>query len=337
MSPVIISMQLLFLFLLDCELLELEDFDPLRQKKNIEATPTNTHPLLATNANVIDGGDKFEVSVTNATPQDSPVLHRTSPFHASEDVDPFLSSSALTTSANPVITKAEKGLKHCISDTNLNTLKQEYKPLPPLSHVEPLITRSQEDLTATTGEPSPRHCVASTTKTDHASKSSRTSRKLDDDGPLSRSLFFVPLDESEWVIFDDNGKMNDFPRRQVRSNDTSPTQNRKGKLQGSKHKLEFLNPSGIKAITSSVNMRSPELSGKNNRKGGLSRSRDRSRSAAIFQQLGAKTVPGKRSQWISRYRPGVAVPIQGASARESIMQSELRHREKEFCSSVKVR
>ncbi len=41
--------------------------------------------------------------------------------------------------------------------------------------------------------------------------------------------------------------------------------------------------------------------------------------------------------WVSRYRPGLPVSVQGESARESIMQSELRHREKEFCDPMDIR
>ena len=143
----------------------------------------------------------------------------------------------------------------------------------------------------------------------------------------SKSLFFVKLDDWDEVYTEEGGS--GFSK--VRSTETSPSQERKGTSRyGSKHKLEFLNPSGIKAITSKANSRSPDL--RLNRKG-LSRSRDRSKSAAVVQGHAV----GKRSQWVSRYRPGVAVPIQGETARESIMQSELRHREKEFCSQLKIR
>lgn len=251
-------------------------------------------------------------------------------------------------------------LKHCISDTNLNKLKSEIKPLRPAS---PHMTRSQEDLTATLDvPPSARHCVAPKNNSSSYSKNGQSSkntsgRRKENNEELSKSLFFVPLEESDWVTFDDNDMDsltnsttvgNSKVTRQVRSSETSPTTSRRTTttttsklLPGSKHKLEFLNPSGIKAITSNANMRSPELSGKRNRKG-LGKGRDRSKSAlppgVIVGGSGVGGVAGKKSsQWVSRYRPGVAVPIPGETARESIMQSELRHRENEFCSPVQIR
>jgi phosphatidylinositol-bisphosphatase len=41
------------------------------------------------------------------------------------------------------------------------------------------------------------------------------------------------------------------------------------------------------------------------------------------------------SRWVSRYRPGVPVPM--PNARESIVQAELRHRERDFCDRMKLR
>ena len=41
------------------------------------------------------------------------------------------------------------------------------------------------------------------------------------------------------------------------------------------------------------------------------------------------------SKWVSRYRPGVPVPM--ANARESIVQAELRQREKDFCDKTILR
>ncbi len=41
--------------------------------------------------------------------------------------------------------------------------------------------------------------------------------------------------------------------------------------------------------------------------------------------------------WVSRYRPGLPVSIQGQSSRESLMQAELRQKEKEFCDPMDIR
>lgn len=313
----------------DCELLE--DFDPLLQPPSSNVSTPSPSTLLADN--------DIELVVTNPSPTSSPPQPRNSPFHSTDDVNPFSPSSPSQRNSPaefPPAIRDSKLMKHCISDTNLHQLKQECRPGG--GHMEsPLVTRSEEDLTATVGEreASPRHCVAKPPLPHNARTTSSPSigRKLHgEDDRLSRSLFFVKLEENEWATFDDGYTMSDLPARNVRSQDTSPTQHRRGVLKhGSKHKLEFLNPSGIKAITSKANMHSPELSGRHNRKG-LSRSRERSKSAAI-PSLGVS----KCSQWVNRYRPGVAVPIPGETARESIMQSELRHREKEFCAPVKLR
>ena len=266
--------------------------------------------------------------MTTASPVSSPSVsrHKESPFHAPDaGSNPFLTSDYRTASQDNLVDAVDQGLKHCISDTNLTKLKQEYKPAQTSGFMDTLYTRSEEDLTATTGgeELSPRHCIAVETQRQLRNVTPKASKKHphdDDDERLSKSLFFVKLDDSQDKA---------APPVEARSNETSPTQGRKGTSKyGSKHKLEFLNPSGIKPITSKANSRSPDL-----RRRGLGRSRDRSKSAAVMQGHAVT----KRSQWVSRYRPGVAVPIPGETARESIMQSELRHREKEFCSPVQLR
>ena len=307
--------------------------------------------------------------MTDPSPNTTPPQPRNSPFHAADNFNPFTASdqhASLDEADVPVAKKVptkqstsgtfeSKGfkkqatldapvhkelidlgdkrlMKHCISDTNLNKLKQEYTPMPIGGPMEsPLMTRSQEDLTATIGDPSPRHCVAKSPMA--PGYSPRLARKEHED-QLSRSLFFVKLEENDWVNLGDNFKTSDIPDHEVRSRDASPTQQikRGGLRHGTKHKLEFLNPSGIKPITSKANMRSPELSGRQNRK--LNRSRERSKSAAV-QPL--HSISKSSSHWVNRYRPGVAVPIPGETARESIMQSELRHREREFCVPVNLR
>lgn len=281
---------------------------------------------------VVQPDSDIELCLTNPSPKSSPP-DSNSPFHAPDDINPFLTSDQHREQhdAGDVrhITVVDKGLKHCISDTNLNKLKQEYKPMHFGDHLETLITRSEEDLTATSTEPSPRHCVA---KPAHNVTHQHTdaTKELGEDR-LSKSLFFVQLDDhSDWVSVGNDYKTSNKSIREVRSTETSPILGRKDRAKfGSKHKLEFLNPSGIKPITSKASTRSPEISGRHNRRG-LSRGRDRSKSAAV-------PAVGRSSKWVSRYRPGVAVPIQGETPRENIMQSELRHREKEFSTPIQLR
>ena len=49
----------------------------------------------------------------------------------------------------------------------------------------------------------------------------------------------------------------------------------------------------------------------------------------------AETRARSGGQWVSRYRPGVPVPR--VNMRETIVQAELRMREKEFCDKKTVR
>ena len=44
---------------------------------------------------------------------------------------------------------------------------------------------------------------------------------------------------------------------------------------------------------------------------------------------------GSSSRWITRYRPGMAVPL--TNIRESFIQAELRQKEKEFCTKQTYR
>lgn len=303
------------------------------------SSPSPSPSTLTTGTLTTSTSNDIDITVTDVTdasPDSSPPQEKSSPFHTTDNSNPFLTSdrSGSTTPSSDFILLRDKGLKHCISDTNLNKLKQEYKPILPVGHLDALITRSEEDLGATVGEPSPRHCIA--TKPARApQRNGKSAKQHSDDDRLSKSSFFVKLDE--WEMFETAGtKISDNSLPRAHSTETSPTQDRKGTSKyGSKHRLEFLNPSGIRAITSKVNVRSPELSGRQNRKG-RNHSRDRSKSSALLQNS-VKLGTVKSSQWVNRYRPGVAVPVPGETARESIMQSELRHREKEFCSPVMLR
>lgn len=46
---------------------------------------------------------------------------------------------------------------------------------------------------------------------------------------------------------------------------------------------------------------------------------------------------GSSKGWVSRYRPGLPVPIPRETARESIMQAKLRQKESEFCDPMEIR
>ena len=118
----------------------------------------------------------------------------------------------------------------------------------------------------------------------------------------------------------------DYKTRRVRSTDNSPNvHDHRRTLTAAdfqKKHFDFLAPSGSKPGVSKVVFNSPELT---RRRRARSRDRASSRAAANLS----------RNQWVSRYRPGVPIPTE--SARESIMQAELRHREKEFCTYRELR
>ena len=226
--------------------------------------------------------------------------------------------------------------------------------------IERLMTRSEEDLTATgtrvggattTNVMPTRHCVAVSAK--NVPSADKFSTEVDggveeEEGEdrLSQSQFFFKLEENKSLGYENklSTSLSSLLRNQQQqheqqhqqlqwqshSSETSPISARRINL--SSTNKQFLNTSNIKSSTSGpANLRSPELSRKHHRRT-LNKSRDRSKSAAVEAGLG-----GRKSQWVSRFRPGVPVPVPGESARESIMQSELRHREKEFCSLQKIR
>ena len=349
----------------ECEILM--NFDPLHQSTTTTAmtktTPTSTETITSSKSYPSVSYRKIqapasavnpivEYTIVNSSPEDSPKDFRDSTFHANDDVNPFLTSPS----------EEEKWMKHGASDTNLHRLQAEVTFVPTMGDMNPYMTRSEEDLAGTGGGNEAglsRHCVASPAGSSGVVGASHLSGSMggrvhrvpeittdgDREDRLSRSLFFVPLDDASASISSSSSSLcalNDHQHnhsdeterthtdRQSRSNETSPVAERRNSPSMSRrHRLEFLNPAGIKPMNR-INLRSPDL--RHIRKG-LSKGRDRSKSAAV----GVAMTRGKKSQWVSRYRPGVPVPIPGETARESIMQSELRHREKEFCNSIKAR
>ena len=246
----------------------------------------------------------LKLSLTKATPDTSPKLPKSSnPFHASGDFDknPFSTSP-------PHYEPKKADMRHCISESNITQLKLELKHQRPLME---LVTRSEEDLLISPVSDSSRHCVATPTTDD-----------------------VVPLQEVDEICEEDD-PLDYKVRRVTRSTDTSPTPQRKNTdnhVTQFRHRLEFLSPSGSVPLPSKVNMDSPELSNRKGRTNIELVSRFKSRKRAGTSQLKQHS-----SQWVSRYRPGVPVAILGESARESIMQAELRQREREFCDPKRLR
>lgn len=128
------------------------------------------------------------------------------------------------------------------------------------------------------------------------------------------------LDRPHASTFSDSGDEDllDYKTRRTRSTEGSPVLDQR-KYPDTFFKRHFLVPSGSKPGVSKINMNSPELA---------SRKKVRGRS-------GSKATSVTRSVWVSRYRPGVPVPMR--SARESMVQAELRTKEKEFTLTTQLR
>ena len=308
----------------------LEDFDPLHEKELEDAMESDPDQPLK---------QSVSLSVTGATPESSPLLSTpANPFSADPPTrNPFttdlplrnpFSSPSPPLLSNPNLPEQQE-MRHCISDSNLLALQSEHRFH---SLNQPLVTRSEEDLLTSLEGEGERHCVAE--EPEHcvlppmneterclleqsgATRSGDTGREevnreevedtvdkqsnrrqINLDAPRGQSVAEVQHSGSEEDLLD-------YKNRRVKSTEHSPTDGRNRKLTKEsivhfQRRLEFRSRSGPRPLVSKVNMTSPVLSRK------------------------------RASSWVSRYRPGVPVPT--LSARESIVQAELRQREKEFC------
>ena len=304
----------------------LEDFDPLHNKKVDDTSQSDPDQPLQ---------QPVGLSVTGATPENSPLLSApANPFSADPATrNPFSSPSPPL--RNPSLPEQQE-MRHCISDSNLLALQSEHH-FHSLNHFEPLVTRSEMDLLTSLDGQEERHCVArdpehcllpamnateqclleqsGTAKSgdmgreevnreeleDNVDKQSDRSQikpfSLDTPNLREQSAAEVQHSSSEEDLLD-------YKNRRVKSTENSPTNGRNRKLTKEsivhfQRRLEFRSRSGSRPLVSKVNMTSPVLSRQ------------------------------RASSWVSRYRPGVPVPT--LSARESIVQAELRQQEKEFC------
>ena len=304
----------------------LEDFDPLHEKELDDAMESEPDQPLK---------QSVSLSVTGATPESSPLLSApANPFSADPPArSPFTTdlplrnpfSSPSPPLRNPTLPEQQE-MRHCISDSNLLALQSEHR-FHSLNHLEPLVTRSEEDLLSSLGE---RHCVAE--ESEHcllppmneteaclleqsgATRSGDTGREevdreemedtVDKQSNRRQIKLDVPSGQSVAEHSGSDEDLLDYKNRRVKSTENSPTDGRNRKLTKEsiarfQRRLEFRSRSGPRPLISKVSVTSPMLSRK------------------------------RASSWVSRYRPGVPVPT--LSARESIVQDELRQREKEFC------
>ena len=312
----------------------LADFDPLF-KINHDA-PEASSEDSEQQSKLVD------FSVTRPTPENSPrIPAANNPFQVPPG-NPFATTSSPTPNHLGLVEPPD--IRHCISDSNLLTLESEYRQRP-LNQLEPLVTRSEEDLTSVDGQVE-RHCVAGSgydpdlyqppqgEELEHSGERDSSDETGNGQSDLDRrpqqldtqSLNLAntrPRRLAEVHRANSEEDILDYKNRRVRSMDHSPSPggggSRRLPREQFQQRLGFHSPSGTKALVSRVNMTSPVLSRRR------ATSRDRSSSKP----------PPPQSAWVSRYRPGVPVPSQ--SARESIVQAELRQREKEFCSSEGIR
>lgn len=233
-----------------CESL-LDDFDPLRSgtitskaasqqeegaKELASKTTTDSKKQDRINADRISADSTseqlqvskiVELSVTEPSPESSPIpipRRSSNPFRVSGDfsnVNPFsdsfsssspFSSTVMTDSLTQPNGMVPHDIRHCTSETNLSKLKKEYQPLRTLGEVEPLVTRSEEDLLSSTAES--RHCMVDVDSHRHINGGLGSPKRRSG----SRETINDPLD---------------YKSRRSRSNENSPTQLRKLMNQGS--------------------------------------------------------------------------------------------------------
>ena len=295
----------------------LEDFDPLHNKNGDDASQSDPDQPLQ---------QPVGLSVTGATPENSPLLSApANPFSADPPTrNPFSSPSPpLRNPSRP----EQQEMRHCISDSNLLALQSEHR-FHSLNHFEPLVTRSEVDLLTSLDGQEERHCVAGdpehcllneteqclleqsgTARSGDMGREKVNREELEDtvDKQSNRSQIksfslntpnLRVQSAAEVQHSSSEEDLLDYKNRRVKSTETTPTDGRNRKLT-KESIVQFRSRSGPRPLVSKVNMTSPVL----NRK--------------------------RASSWVSRYRPGVPVPT--LSARESIVQAELRQKEKEFC------
>lgn len=159
-----------------------------------------------------------ELSVTEASPSSSPILaprRSSNPFRVSgdfSDINPFADSfnPFAPSPTTDLLHQANGGpshdIRHCTSETNLSKLKKEYQPLRTLGEVEPLVTRSEEDLLSSTAEN--RHCMVDVDTHRHLNGGLESPQR----SMGSQEAIDDPLD---------------YKSRRSRSSENSPTQYRK--------------------------------------------------------------------------------------------------------------
>lgn len=226
---------------LGCESL-LDDFDPLRLQPTppqptppqpIPSQPIPSQPqqlqqtMESIDSTSVPREDEvtcelppriIELSITEASPGSSPILaarRSSNPFRVSGDfsnINPFDDSfNPFPPTPTTDLLYQSNGspthdIRHCTSETNLSKLKKEYQPLRTLGEVEPLVTRSEEDLLSSSAEN--RHCMVDVDTHRHLNGGLGSPQRSSG----SQEAINDPLD---------------YKSRRARSTENSPTQYRK--------------------------------------------------------------------------------------------------------------
>ena len=205
----------------ECESL-LQDFDPLHQpdahRQLPEQLPDGSRPQSQSQPQYqlqtqFPGQEPVAIEVTGTSCEDD-VCHLSKPFQTSDpprptsgfddDFNPLLPTTTPSPSlSDPGVTSEPTDLRHCTSDSNLLKLGKRYQTRA-YDKMDPLVTRSEEDLTLVDAQGhGNRHCVATTNQDSEKSGSDFCLidvRTTSPDIDIGQSLNRADTDEKELPV-----------------------------------------------------------------------------------------------------------------------------------------
>jgi hypothetical protein len=316
---------------------DLSEFDPLHVSNNGSVpVPMETFTIREPSPTPSPNNNPFAPDSTN-------------PFSTSPSPPPPSSTSYLVpTSA------ASVGMRSCTSESNLRRLQTEVSQQSSGLRGDPLISRSSDNLVSI--NETERHCVAGglgqclgdqtrlgvlTSSTSSLSSGGWENGENGEEGREEEFSASVQITDSRtkkkgWGLRGREGRRTTASagQRYSKFEVISPAEitgrhrlNQSPDLRDLRKpreavRLRFKKATGSETKASKANMDQPELS-------------SHLPLPSLRQRPRAETRARSSTHWVSRYRPGVPVPR--ANVRESIVQAELRQKEKEFCNQKTLR
>lgn len=310
---------------------DLSEFDPFHVSNN--GIPTVAMDTAAVN----------KPATTSPPSSDNPFVPSTStdPFSSSPTPPPPPSPPPSSSSSYLVPTSERSGMRGCTSESNLRRLQIEVSTSSKLGG-NPHISRSSDNLLSL--DENERHCVAgglnqlkppisgSTSSVssggwDNVELEEEVRKEGTEDEGLTTSLQLSESGRSMrkrgWGL---RGRKTVTGGQEVevvgrrRLNHSPDLRDLRKPREAVR--LRFKKASGSQTGPSKANMEQPELS-------------SHLPLPSVRQRQRVESRKRSSSQWISRYRPGVSVPQM--NIRETIVQAELRQKEKEFCDQKTLR